>query len=761
MNSNSVKDLEEEDEEEVINKKKSENIKNNIKDNIDLENQKELNISNNDEDQKNENNSKEKINDNDNNETIGSDDIKDKENNNKNIKNEENINYDNDKKIKINKIKFPNFITNNSLKICQCCNKGFNKEKKIPFLLKCNHIFCKKCLEKYFTDKEGIKCPIDGLVGKSLNDIKILYNFLDNKNYNNKNKNKPKITINKSNKNYITYLDNNKIKSKSNKELIRNNKKNLNVKNNYIVNTYYDKIKNFINNNNLKYSNSTFRKKKYSTTNSLNSKHSLNNNNTKRTFNKNSSYIKNNRIINFSKINNKAHSRSNLNDKYNININIDNIQNSESEEDEYIQNYCKLHPEQKITHFVEDTKELICIHCAFNKLKNNPNIQIKEIPEKCKEYLNDLDTIIENNQKCSQIIQNSLNDINENKENEEKKIIEIYEQLLNVLITNRNNFLIKIEEIYQENTNSMNKKLEKLSEIINIAEKLKEDFDTIYDTAPYEFNQLTQAFNKFIREINDKSKSDLDIIQYNFSHDELNKVIKYLNDFADVKTRKKTFRFDLLKNSKNNITIKEINNFNSFNNNNINSNINLFRNGINSYFKNEKKPNKLNFNQKNIFNNSSFNINKKNNISFRNSSNDINIKNNSLLHNSYNNIRFKFKYEDEKDNKYSTLLNNHIFNNYIDNNNNINNNNNNINNNNSNDNGSTSESINDTLNKYIASTNMIRDSLYNQAPLADFNISENNQINSLNNSTKKFNELSKLDKLEILDKYKIPVKKNK
>ena len=753
MNSNSIKDLGEDEEEK--NKKKSKNIKNNIKDNIDLENKKELNISNNDEDQKNENNSEEKINDNNNNETIESDDIKDKEKNNKNIKNEESINYDKDKNIKINKIKFPNFISNNSLKICQCCNKGFNKEKKIPFLLKCNHIFCKKCLEKYFTDEEGIKCPIDGLVGKSLSDIKILYNFLDNnKTYKNiKNKIKPKITINKYNKNYNTYLDNNKIKSKSNKELIRNNKKNLNVKNNYIVNTYYDKIKNFISNDNLKFSNSTFRKKKYST-NSVNKKHSLNNNNnTKRTFNKNSSYIKNNRNINFSKINNnKAHSRSNVNDKYNINI--DNLQNSESEEDEYVQNYCKLHPEQKITHFVEDTKELICIHCAFNKLKNNPNIQIKEMPEKCKEYLNDLDTIIENNQKCAQIIQNSLNDINENKENEEKKIIEIYEQLLNVLVTNRNNFLIKIEEIYQENTNNMNKKLEKLSEIINIAEKLKEDFDTIYDTAPYEFNQLTQAFNKFIREINDKSKSDLDIIQYNFSHDELNKVIKYLNDFADVKTRKKTFRFDLLKNSKNNISMKEINNFSSFNNNNINSNINLFRNGINSYFKNEKKPNKLNFNRKNIYNNSSFNINKNNNINFRNSSNDLNIKNNSLLHNSYNNVRFKFKYEDEKDNKYSTILNNHIFNNYIENNNSIN-----YNRNNNNDNGSASESINDTLNKYIASTNMIRDNLYNQAPLADFNNSGNSQIDSLNNSIKKLNELSKIDKLEILNKYKIPVKK--
>ena len=87
----------------------------------------------------------------------------------------------------------------------------------------------------------------------------------------------------------------------------------------------------------------------------------------------------------------------------------------------------------------------------------------------------------------------------------------------------------------------MNKKLENFAEIIDIAQKLKEDFEAIAEQAPYEFNHLTQAFNKFIRDMNDKSKSDLEIIQYNFSHDELNKVLKYLNNFSDVKTRKKCF----------------------------------------------------------------------------------------------------------------------------------------------------------------------------------------------------------------------------
>ena len=116
---------------------------------------------------------------------------------------------------------------------------------------------------------------------------------------------------------------------------------------------------------------------------------------------------------------------------------------------------------------------------------------------------------------------------------------------MNLLITNRNNYLIKIEEIYQQNKNNMNKKLENFEEIIDISEKLKDDFYTLHDKAPNEFNFLAQAFNQFIREINDKNNSEIHILQYNFSHDELSKIIKYINNFADVKSKKKVFKFDI------------------------------------------------------------------------------------------------------------------------------------------------------------------------------------------------------------------------
>ena len=76
--------------------------------------------------------------------------------------------------------------------------------------------------------------------------------------------------------------------------------------------------------------------------------------------------------------------------------------------------------DQKLTHYVEDTRELICVYCAFNKLKNNSKMVIKEITEKIRDYVNDLDILLENNQKYAVSLQNILNEIHINKENEEK-----------------------------------------------------------------------------------------------------------------------------------------------------------------------------------------------------------------------------------------------------------------------------------------------------------------------------------------------------
>lgn len=58
----------------------------------------------------------------------------------------------------------------------------------LPFLLLCEHFFCKSCIESYFTDENGIiSCPEDGQVANSINELKILKNLIigDSKQKNN------------------------------------------------------------------------------------------------------------------------------------------------------------------------------------------------------------------------------------------------------------------------------------------------------------------------------------------------------------------------------------------------------------------------------------------------------------------------------------------------------------------------------------------------------------------------------------------------
>ena len=76
-------------------------------------------------------------------------------------------------------------------------------------------------------------------------------------------------------------------------------------------------------------------------------------------------------------------------------------------------------------------------------------------------------------------------------------------------------------------------------------------------------------------------------------------------------------------------------------------------------------------------------------------------------------------------------------------------------------NGNTSESINATLNKYINSTNIIRDNLYIQTPMRNvMDGTESGMKNSKMSNKNIFqNSFKDSDKLSVLNKYKIPSKK--
>ncbi len=330
------------------------------------------------------------------------------------------------------------FISLASLSRCQCCNSEFNSNENLPILLQCNHFFCKKCIETYFIEENvGIKCPIDGIVAKNLDDLVVIKKLIDDDLY----------------------------------QQINNN---------------YNKSDN------------------------------------------NENYIEENQ-----------------------NYNINSVENKESENYEISDDCCPIHKDQKLTHYVEDTRELICVYCAFNKLRNNSKMVIKEISEKINDYINDLENLLENNQKYAESLQSVFNEMHINKENEENKVIEIYDQLIAYLINSKNVCLNKIDDFFKNNTKYISDKLDYFSEKIQNAEKLKEELIEISNEPNGRLNQIIDKYNNFIREMNDNGKYDLNINQYKFVHDDENKVIKYLNNFADLKSKKKIIKFNINNNIKN------------------------------------------------------------------------------------------------------------------------------------------------------------------------------------------------------------------
>ena len=293
-------------------------------------------------------------------------------------------------------------ITLNYISICQCCKNQFNSTINIPYLFKCGHFFCKKCIEEQFTDEEGIKCPNDGLIAYSIQELKLLNNLITDK------------------------------------------------------------------------------------------------------------YVESNT------------QREGLNNGF----------------------YCEIHKGQKLTHYIEDTKELICVYCAFSRFKKNPKIGIKEIKEKCNEIINDIDSIIDDNQHNVEMIQGALKNIKKNKEIEDKRVNTFFDQIMNYLKNKKLEVMNQIDSLFTENARKLSQKLEIFSGKIEQSENLKNAIDEYNTNANINFLEILDVYNKLSKDSNDPNKINIQLQEYRFNHDDESKMIKYINNFGDLKVVSKNFSFN-------------------------------------------------------------------------------------------------------------------------------------------------------------------------------------------------------------------------
>ena len=264
------------------------------------------------------------------------------------------------------------------------------------------------------------------------------------------------------------------------------------------------------------------------------------------------------------------------------------INNNNNNTDYNNQNYpykcCEFHKGQKLTHFIEETKELICVYCAFERFKQNQGIQIKEITEKCHDMESEMDSIIEENQYNVGIIQTSLKEIKKNKENEEKKINEIYERFIEMIKTKKDEYLNKIENLFTNNAEKLSQKLELFSNKIEKSESVKEKINIFLnnqDTS--QFLQLYELYNKIINELQSVHSLKLHLQKYKFIYEDEMPISRMISKFGEIKLTPKIFNFIGNSNKEEPEIINNNNNYNNMKkyrgikvklNNNNNSNYN-------------------------------------------------------------------------------------------------------------------------------------------------------------------------------------------
>ena len=467
-------------------------------------------------------------NSNNNNNIIINKNINNKNNNNDNketnIKNKENINNNNnineEENVKENEEigeegeeegdeeeNLP-LVTLKYVSICQYCKNSFDSEKHLPYLFKCGHFFCKECIEEQFTDEEGIKCPIDGLIAQSIKEFKLLNNLITDK------------TI-----------------------------------------------------------------------------------------------------------------PSQRNDIINLNSS------------------CKIHKGQNLTHIVINTKEIVCVYCAFDLIRKNPNCEIKELKEIFEDYLNNAEKIININKNNVEIIQNTLKDIKDNKQREEKNVIFYFEHILKYINTKKEEILSKIDSIFTENATKLSQKLENFSSQIEMGENLKELINNFDKNNNLVYNDIYEGYLKLQNLNETENDNKINLKEYKFVHDDEAKIMKYTNYFGDIKI---IYKYIPFKND--NQEFFELSDKNSNNNNNYN-NQNLFSYNSTEIINNNNNYKKFLMNKKHNLNILDDDINQINDYIHTQNMNNLKInkynKNSYMNYTDYQNVNIN----NNNDNKNNTNWN--------------------------------------------------------------------------------------------------------
>ena len=172
--------------------------------------------------------------------------------------------------------------------------------------------------------------------------------------------------------------------------------------------------------------------------------------------------------------------------------------------------YCVTHKVIK-THFIEETKEIFCVFCALDKMKNNPFIEIQEIKSKTYEMSLSIYNEIDKITGQIELVEKYMKD-NKNCQETEKNKIEIkYNKIIEEIKLKKKELIEQIDEVYLSNEKQLTHFLEVLETYFNSFKQIMER-NTQWETHPSLFVSDLSLYDKL--KFSDKFRHNDNIIDY-------------------------------------------------------------------------------------------------------------------------------------------------------------------------------------------------------------------------------------------------------
>ena len=223
------------------------------------------------------------------------------------------------------------------------------------------------------------------------------------------------------------------------------------------------------------------------------------------------------------------------------------------------------------THYIESTKEIICIYCALEIMKSNPTIDIKEIKVKSEEISYSIYDEIDFLTSKISVIEKYLKDNKHIQERETNKINKQYKTIIEGILIKKQYLLNQIDDIYKNNEKKLTSLLENYELFFNAYKKIIERLQQ-WKTSPFVFIEDLNTYEQINIMKNEKDNiiqykecqyinNNDDLIQIDLGHNVFNtmKVSFSLNERKKIRVNKRNIKQKVpYKRSKSKIDIRQV-----------------------------------------------------------------------------------------------------------------------------------------------------------------------------------------------------------